>query len=155
MKLFINVFQNIVNNCFIVVVVVVYLKMWGFPWQSMQITYLGSAKSLKNNTYSSKVLMNGFKFWNTVSVGCQIVLLKLCCFMKSMIYFEFAQKWTCSLSCRKNIKPLEVLNFFGWLRPRQFYNRPCKPPHQPLSHSVEQIFAPWFEEFSGLNLVPN
>ena len=111
MKLFINVFQNIVNNCFIVVVVVVYLKMWGFPWQSMQITYLGSAKSLKNNTYSTKVLMNGFRFWNAVSVGCQIVLLKLCCCMKSMIYFEFAQKWTCSLSCRKILNHLKYQTF--------------------------------------------
>ena len=33
--------------------------------------------------------------------------------------------------------------------------RPCKHPHRPQSHSVDLIFAPWFENFSGLTLVPN
>ena len=33
--------------------------------------------------------------------------------------------------------------------------RHCKHPQQPYSHSVELIFAPWFENFSGLTLVLN
>ena len=33
--------------------------------------------------------------------------------------------------------------------------RPCKHLLQPYSHSVEQIFAPWFEKKSGDLLAPN
>ena len=42
----------------------------------MQIALVSSAKSLINNNYTRKVLMNGLKFWNAVYVGLQIVLLK-------------------------------------------------------------------------------
>ena len=42
----------------------------------MQIALLDSAKSQINITYRIKILMNGFKFWNAVSNGRQIVLLK-------------------------------------------------------------------------------
>ena len=45
-----------------------------FPWQSMQTVLLGSAKSVINNNYTIKVLMNGLKSRNAVSVGLQIVL---------------------------------------------------------------------------------
>ena len=38
---------------------------------------------------------------------------------------------------------------------RNVHMSPCKHPHQPKSHSVEKIFAPWFEKISGLALVPN
>ena len=33
--------------------------------------------------------------------------------------------------------------------------RPWKHSHGPQSHRVEQIFAPWFDNFSGLTSVPN
>ena len=64
------------NILLIIVVWFLYLKMWCFPWQSMQIALLGSAKSLIINTYTAKVFMNGLKFWNAVFVGLQIVWLK-------------------------------------------------------------------------------
>ena len=98
-----------------------YLKIWCFPWQSFQIAFLSSAKSLINNTFTIKVLMNGLKLWNAVSVVLHIVLLKhflnqindLCeIFFKMFIQFAL---W-------KNLKSLEVSNFFGWPRPRQLYN---------------------------------
>ena len=42
----------------------------------MQIALLGSAKSLINNAYTTKVFINGLKFWNAESVGLQIAWLK-------------------------------------------------------------------------------
>ena len=67
--------------------------------------------SFLNYTYTMEVLMNGLKFWNSVSVGLQIVLLKHFWCIKSMIFLEFALKCTCSLICRKVLSPLKYQTF--------------------------------------------
>ena len=99
-----------------------YLKIWCFPWERMQIALLSSAKSPINNTYTRKVLMNGFKFWNAVSVGLKVVLLKHFLLYQINDLFEICLKMYIYFSFQKNLKPLEVTIFFGWPRLRQLYD---------------------------------
>ena len=72
---------------------------------------LSSAKPLINNTYTIKVLLNGLKSWNAVSVSLQTDLLKKICGIKLLICLEFALKCTLSLIYRKISSPLTYQTF--------------------------------------------
>ena len=73
--------------------------------------------------------------------------------MHYLTLYPRVKSYTVLVEKQKRVK-LDVNNELEFLNHLKLLKRPCKHPQQPQSHSVELIFSPWFENLSGLTLVP-
>ena len=77
----------------VVLTIVIFFFTWklgAFSDKVCKLHYQVHYWAVINNTYTIKLLLNGLKFWNAVSVGLHIVLLNNFCCIKLMICLDYA-----------------------------------------------------------------
>ena len=97
----------------------------------MQIALLGLSKSIINNTYTTKVLKNGLKFWNAVSVGLQIILLKYFVVVFHAVWFVEKSKTPWSIKLFKAHPDLDGCKIFFQNMEVIFIQYFTMPPKSP------------------------